>query len=43
VLVNVPEPEEILAEMLRLVRPGGFVALHEADSASIASTHRSPR
>ena len=31
VLVNVPEPEEIAAEMVRLVRPGGWVALHEPD------------
>jgi ubiquinone/menaquinone biosynthesis C-methylase UbiE len=30
-LVNVPNPEEIVAEMVRLVRPGGVVALHEAD------------
>jgi SAM-dependent methyltransferase len=34
VLVNVPEPEAIVAEMLRLVRPGGWVALHEADSTT---------
>jgi SAM-dependent methyltransferase len=32
VLVNVPKPEEIVAEMVRLVRPGGVVALHEADA-----------
>ena len=31
VLVNVPEPEAIVAEMAALVRPGGVVALHEAD------------
>ena len=31
VLVNVPEPEEILAEAVALVRPGGMVAFHEAD------------
>ncbi len=31
VLVNVPEPEKIVAEMVALVRPGGVVALHEAD------------
>jgi ubiquinone/menaquinone biosynthesis C-methylase UbiE len=31
VLVNVPNPEEIVAEMIALVRPGGVVALHEAD------------
>jgi SAM-dependent methyltransferase len=34
VLVNVPRPEEILAEMVRLVRPGGVVALHEPDSTT---------
>jgi ubiquinone/menaquinone biosynthesis C-methylase UbiE len=31
VLVNVPNPEEIVAEMVALVRPGGVVAFHEAD------------
>jgi SAM-dependent methyltransferase len=31
VLVNMPEPEEIVAEMVALVRPGGVVALHEVD------------
>jgi SAM-dependent methyltransferase len=31
VLVNVPQPEEIVAEAVALVRPGGFVAFHEAD------------
>ena len=34
VLVNVPEPGQIVAEMVRLVRPGGFVALHEPDSTA---------
>ena len=34
VLVNVPHPQQIVAEMVRLVRPGGFVALHEADSTT---------
>ena len=33
-LVNVPQPETIVAEMARLVRPGGVVALHEADSST---------
>jgi SAM-dependent methyltransferase len=33
VLVNVPEPEEIVAEAVALVRPGGVVAFHEADWA----------
>jgi SAM-dependent methyltransferase len=31
VLVNVPQPEEIVAEAVALVRPGGVVAFHEAD------------
>jgi SAM-dependent methyltransferase len=31
VLVAVPQPEQIVAEMVALVRPGGVVALHEAD------------
>lgn len=31
VLTNVPRPEELVAEMVRLVRPGGFIALHEPD------------
>ena len=34
VLVNVPNPEQIVTEMVRLVRPGGVVALHEADAIS---------
>jgi ubiquinone/menaquinone biosynthesis C-methylase UbiE len=34
VLVNVPEPDTIVAEMAALVRPGGVVALHEADSVT---------
>lgn len=31
VLVNVPEPQRVVEEMVALVRPGGFVATHEAD------------
>lgn len=31
ILHNVPQPEEIVAEAVRLVRPGGWVAFHEAD------------
>jgi SAM-dependent methyltransferase len=31
VLVNVPQPERIVDEMAALVKPGGEVALHEAD------------
>jgi SAM-dependent methyltransferase len=34
VLVNVPKPEQIVSEMVRLVRPGGTVALHEPDSTT---------
>jgi SAM-dependent methyltransferase len=34
VLVNVPQPEQIVAEAAALVRPGGWVALHEADYVS---------
>jgi len=33
VLVNVPQPQKLLAEMVRLVAPGGFVALHEPDAS----------
>jgi SAM-dependent methyltransferase len=32
VLVNVPRPEEIVDEAVRLARPGGTVAFHEADA-----------
>jgi SAM-dependent methyltransferase len=31
VLVNVPEPERVIAELVALVRPGGVIASHEAD------------
>jgi len=31
VLVNVPEPRQIVAEAVALVKPGGWVAFHEAD------------
>ena len=34
VLVNVPQPEGLVREMVRLVRPGGVVALHEAESTT---------
>jgi SAM-dependent methyltransferase len=34
VLVNVPEPEQILKEMVALTRPGGVVAAWEADWVS---------
>ena len=31
VLVNVPEPERLICELVALVRPGGVIASHEAD------------
>jgi len=34
VLVNVPSPEEVVAEAVALVRPGGWIAFHEADYVS---------
>lgn len=34
VLVNVPEPEQLVHEMVRLVRPGGAIALHEPDAST---------
>ena len=34
VLINVPKPEFLVKEMVRLVRPGGAVALHEADATT---------
>jgi ubiquinone/menaquinone biosynthesis C-methylase UbiE len=34
VLVNVPQPEQIVAEAVALVRTGGWVAFHEADYVS---------
>jgi len=34
VLVNVPQPEQIVAEAVALARPGGWVAFHEADYVS---------
>jgi SAM-dependent methyltransferase len=30
-LVNVPDPEEVVAEMVNIARPGGWVALEEVD------------
>ncbi len=35
VLVNVPTPEQIVAEAVALARPGGSVAFHEADWAAM--------
>ena len=34
VLVNVPEPQQLLGEMVRLARPGGVIALHEPDAST---------
>jgi SAM-dependent methyltransferase len=34
VLVNVPQPQGLVQEMVRLVRPDGMVALHEAESTT---------
>ena len=35
ILVNIPDPETVIAEMIRLVRPGGWVACEEADGAAM--------
>jgi len=35
VLVNIPRPEEVVAEAVALVRPGGWLAFHEADYVSL--------
>ncbi len=40
-LVNVPEPAEVLAEMVRLAKPGGWVASLEPDVDS-ALCHPAP-
>ncbi|MCI0468349.1 MAG: methyltransferase domain-containing protein [Beijerinckiaceae bacterium] len=42
VLVNVPEPERIVREMVSLVRPGGWVASFEADLLSLICDPPSP-
>src|SRR5581483_1893676 len=33
-LLNVPKPEEILGEMLRIAKPGGVIALQEPDASA---------
>src|SRR5262249_55575277 len=33
-LINVPDPDAVLAEMIRLVRPGGYVITQEIDTGS---------
>jgi SAM-dependent methyltransferase len=35
ILVNVPDPEQVVAEMARLVRPGGWIACEEADGGAM--------
>jgi ubiquinone/menaquinone biosynthesis C-methylase UbiE len=42
VLVNVPEPERIVREMVSLVRPGGWLASFEADLLSLVCDPPSP-
>jgi SAM-dependent methyltransferase len=34
VLVNIPQPEEVIAEAVALAKPGGWVAFHEVDWVS---------
>ena len=41
-LVNVPEPAEVVAEMVRLARPGGWVASLEPDAEYSPVLPRSP-
>ena len=43
VLVNVPEPERIVREMVSLVRPGGWVASFEATLSVSSAIRRCPR
>jgi len=33
--VNVPDPERVVAEMVRLVKPGGWIACEEADGGAM--------
>jgi len=42
VLVNIPEPERIIAEMAALVKPGGVVALHETEWTLLSIRHSQP-
>lgn len=42
VLVNVPEPQRVVEEMIALARPGGVVASHEADWGAFACDPQSP-
>jgi SAM-dependent methyltransferase len=42
VLVNVPEPDNIVTELVALARPGGIVAVHEVDWIAIAHVCEPP-
>ncbi len=42
VLVNVPEPQRVVEEMIALARPGGLVASHEADWGAFLCDPPSP-
>jgi ubiquinone/menaquinone biosynthesis C-methylase UbiE len=42
VLVNVPEPQRVVEEMIALARPGGVVASHEADWGAFLCNPPSP-
>jgi ubiquinone/menaquinone biosynthesis C-methylase UbiE len=42
VMINIPEPERIVAEMVALVKPGGVVAFQEADWGLRVSEPRLP-
>jgi len=35
ILVNIPDPERVVAEMVRLVKPGGWIACEEADGGAM--------
>jgi SAM-dependent methyltransferase len=35
ILINIPDPENVVAEMVRLVRPGGWIACEEADGGAM--------
>ncbi len=39
-LVNIPSPEQVIAEMVRLVKPGGWVVTDEADAGGAACAIR---
>jgi ubiquinone/menaquinone biosynthesis C-methylase UbiE len=36
-LVTIPEPDEVVAEMVRLAKPGGWVASQEPDMEALSS------